>query len=115
MNEGLVARRALRQECGQRDQLSETFADWVAVQITAEALKSFAAEFTGSHLSNAATNAVRDLCEQEDGPEEFDLEFHPEPRIRIERIFGESPKVREVLGCEPMPSASPYCSFASPI
>ena len=38
MAEGLVARRESRTECGQRDQLSETFADWIAVQVTAEAL-----------------------------------------------------------------------------
>jgi hypothetical protein len=116
LKNGLIAIRKERSECGPNDQLSETFADWVAVQVAAEALKGYATEFHGAQLRNAAINSVRDLCEQEDSPDEDDLEFHPSPRIRIERIFGQNPSVRATLGCAPPgPDLQPYCDFESPI
>ncbi len=112
MKSGLIAARNDRSECGRNDQLSETFADWVAGQITAEALKSFALEFRGQALLDAATNATRDLCEQDDGATESDTEFHPAPEIRIDRIFGRNPTVRKILGCKPPePGSAEYCTF----
>jgi hypothetical protein len=128
MDRGLVAVRRGRSECGENDQLSETFADWFAVQVTAEALRGFSLEFHGPALLSATTNAVRDLCEQDEPDMVEDTEFHPSPRIRISRIFGRNPGIREILGCpidsaptQPvvMPPAAlpspipfqPYCSF----
>ena len=97
-------------ECGENDQLSEIFADWLAVRVTAAALKTFATEFHATQLVGAAVNAVRDLCEQDDPQLEVDLTNHPAPQFRIESIFGRNPKVREILGCGPAPG-SEYCSF----
>jgi hypothetical protein len=128
MDRGLVAVRRGRSECGENDQLSETFADWFAVQVTAEALRGFSLEFHGSALLNATTNAVRDLCEQNEPDFVEDTEFHPSPRIRISRIFGRNPGIREILGCpidaappqpvvtppEALPPSTPfqpYCTF----
>ena len=114
---GLIAARNTRRECGENDQLSETFADWMAVQVVSQALRNFATEFHGPQLTSAAMNSVRDLCEQDedDSDTELDLEFHPSPEIRIDRIFARNPVVREVLGCEaltPTNDAFPeYCSF----
>ncbi len=111
IRKGTVALRPDRTECGKNDQLSETFADWFATQVTAEALRRFSTEFHGQQLLNAATNAVRDLCEPENGVgDELDLEFHPSPQIRIDRILGDNTQVRDVLGCAPRP-ASEVCSF----
>lgn len=113
---GVIAAGPGRLECGENDQLSETFADWLAVQVVSEALTAFATEFHGQQLINAATNSVRDLCEQDDGPE-LDLGQHPSPETRIERIFGHHPKVRELLGCGPVGADAParaapeYCGF----
>ncbi|MGK5082741.1 hypothetical protein WDW37_05490 [Bdellovibrionota bacterium FG-1] len=114
---GLITTPPNRRECAENDQLSETFADWMAVQVVGEALKSFATEFHGGQILNAATNAVRDLCEQ-DEDDEFDLQHHPSPEIRIERIFGQNPEVRDVLQCGPTslsvraPAREfPYCDF----
>jgi hypothetical protein len=94
----LVAVPKNRYECGPNDQLSEAFADWLGAQITAEALKSFATEFHGPPLLSAVTNSVRDLCEEE-GVDDLDEEFHPTPEVRIAKIFGHNPVLREVLGC----------------
>ncbi len=106
LQNGLIAARKTRQECGENDQLSETFADWMAVQVVAEALSHFSTEFHGNQLANAATNSVRDLCEQGESPSELNLDLHPSPEIRIDRIFGHNPRIREVLGCGPVtPSA----------
>jgi hypothetical protein len=112
LRDGLIEARSTRRECGQNDQLSESFADWMAVQVTAEALESFATRFHGPALVAAATNSVRDLCEEEG--DVSDSQYHPEPRIRIDRIFGQNPKIRSLLGCSPLAAHLPqYCGFGA--
>ena len=113
LDHGLIATRKNRLECGENDQLSETFADWIAVQVTAEALRSFSTEFHSTQIINAARNSVRDLCEQDSEDTELDLEHHPSPQVRIAKIFGENPLVRQVLGCSPSENISHYCTFES--
>jgi len=108
--QGIIQTKSNRTECGQHDQLSEVFADWVAVQIVAEGLKSYSNEFRGPQIVNAALNSVRDLCE--DDETDFDNDFHPSPQVRIGRIFGESPEIRNILGCTRGPASSTsYCQF----
>ena len=111
---GYIARRASRLECGDNDQVSETFADWMAVQVTSQALKKFSDEFAGPELVAAATNAVRDLCDQEESDFELDQGNHPSPQVRIERIYGNNALIRETLGCGPPNPAWEYCGFTSP-
>jgi hypothetical protein len=94
----LVAARRTRSECGRDDQLSETFADWVAVQITAEAIRELAADYTPEQRLSALANSVADLCEQDEDAI-ADVTYHPSPRIRIDQIFGRNPAIRELLGC----------------
>lgn len=107
----LVAARPTRAECGRDDQLSETFADWMAVQVSAEALRAFAAEFHGrNYILNAVSNSVRDLCTDEAGLRKPDEEFHPSPRVRIEKIFGSNPEIRQILGC-PAPTKLERCEL----
>lgn len=110
LDTGIIARRKTRSECGANDQLSEVFADWVAVQITARALEDFATEFDHQQIIAAARNSVRDLCDQEPNELESDLEFHPSPAIRI-GVFGKNPKIRALLGCRPLASLPSYCTF----
>lgn len=106
LQNGLIATPRARLECGKNDQLSETFSDWMAVQVTVEALKQYRDEYEFDELTEATVNAVRDLCE--DVP---DTEFHPSPKTRIDRIFGAHPGILEVLGCEPGKEAGTYCRF----
>ncbi len=108
----LIALRNTRSECGGNDQLSETFADWIAVQVTAETLVNYSSHLHGSQILNAAQNSVRDLCEAEpEAPDQTDLEFHPSSKIRIEEIFGKNPKIRKFLGCDPSLDTQNYCQF----
>lgn len=112
LQSGLIALRDTRMECGRNDQLSETFADWVAAQISGEALRTFSTEFKGPQLLAAVVNSVRDLCEEEDDWIEEDVELHPPARVRINGIFGRNPKVRELLGCTAIDEhEKPYCGF----
>jgi hypothetical protein len=104
-----------RVECGENDQLSEIFADWIAVKLTAEALKVFSTEFDQNQIRRAAKNSVRDLCEQEDDPLEIDTQFHPHPRIRIGIILGYQSEIRSLIGCETVATTTHYCSFESNI
>lgn len=113
LHHGLVASRASRNECVRNDQLSEAFADWMAVQVSARALEESATQYKDSDLLNAAINSVRDLCEEEDGLE-LDTEFHPSAETRINQIFGTHPKIRQLLGCpapDPSASSKDLCSF----
>jgi hypothetical protein len=100
-------------ECSEGDQTSETFADWIAVQVTAEALKSETVGYTSAQLVSSATNAVRDLCEQDDSTREVDVYTHPEPRVRIEHLFGNQAEIRAVLGCPALAQPDLYCTFES--
>lgn len=109
--QGLLRISADRVECGVGDQLSEIFADWIAVQITSEAIKTFASEFQGNDLLGAVVNSVRDLCDLEESLQESDLTFHPSPEIRIEKIFGQNPEMRKILGCASVSPMS-YCSLS---
>ncbi len=88
-----------RHECADNDQLSEAFADWMAVQVVAKGLKHFSTEFDRTQLRHAVRNSVRDLCDQDESLEELDLTQHPSPEVRIEAIFGSHPVIREILGC----------------
>lgn len=109
VREGYIVTRKTRLECGQDDQLSESFADWLAVRVASEALKAFATEFHGPQLATAAINTVRDLCEE--NGDLADDENHPLPEVRIGKIFGLNPKVREILGC--LPLQKEYCGWTS--
>jgi len=106
--EGWVETRRNRQECGENDQLSEAFADWIAAQVVADAMEFFAADYDRHQLQDSIVNSVRDLCEQGESLREPDSTFHPTPQVRIERIFGHQPKLRALLGCA---RKQPYCGF----
>ncbi|MCM2323658.1 MAG: hypothetical protein NDJ90_10400 [Oligoflexia bacterium] len=107
----LIDAESARRECGPNDQLAETFADWLAARVSAQALANFATEFHGPALTQAITNSVRDLCEQDDPQDELDTRFHPAPEARIDRIFGRNPRIRALLGCGPPARLEEYCAF----
>ncbi len=111
MSQKIISVTKNRSECAENDQLSETFADWIAVQITSKALKKFATEFDHEQILHAVTNSVKDLCEQEEFLNEMDNTLHPRPEIRIEKVFGLNPIIQEILGCQPSTSAEVYCDF----
>lgn len=116
MRQGLIATRQDRSECVHQDQLSETFADWMAVQVSVEALHQFGTEFKGPQLLSAVINSVNDLCEEDTSLYEENIDFHPPARVRINQIFGKNPKIRKILGCEletpsNSQSSKKYCTF----
>jgi hypothetical protein len=108
MQQKLVPLRKNRLECGANDELSETFADWVAVHVTAQTLRNYSTEFQALALMNSMVNSVRDLCETPESMQETDG-YHPPAAVRIDKIFGRNPAIREILGCEP--NTMTYCSF----
>ena len=121
LERGLIDLHHERRECVSHDHLAEVFADWIAVQITSIALKTFAEEYPQLPLENAIKNSVRDLCtppHHEWRDEHFsraEFEFHPTPQVRVEKLFAHHPVIRELLGCRALkvPQAS-FCTFANP-
>jgi hypothetical protein len=57
---------------------------------------------------NSVVNSVRDLCEPGESPTDTDG-YHPPTSIRIDKIFGRNPEIREILGCER--NTMTYCNF----
>lgn len=114
LRNGLIATRKTRSECGNADQLSETFADWMATQVSVLALSNFATEFLGPQLRAPAANSVRDLCEPDNERDELDTEHHPPPLVRINAIFGRHPEIRKIMGCPVAmdPLDPEYCDFS---
>jgi hypothetical protein len=62
-------------------------------------------------MFQAAANSVRDLCEQDGQLGASDQTFHPSPRVRIEKIFGDHPLIRTLIGCGISPRKETYCGF----
>lgn len=107
IKEGLVNISKGRRECRKDDQLSETFADWMAMQALIPVLENYVKEFGGSQFVASVANSVRDLCE-----EPPTQETHPSAETRIDLIFAHHPKIRELLGCGALaPEISPYCQM----
>jgi uncharacterized protein YecE (DUF72 family) len=97
-------------QCGESDQLSEAFADWVAASITAEALNSYSGKFKNfQDVTDAVMNSVRDLCDQDGGAEQ-NLQAYPSARTRIGVIFSQLPAIQTLLGCENK-TIPVYCSL----
>jgi len=83
----------------------------VAAQVTSEALSEFQRKYQKpGEMVSAVINAVRDLCTQESWVE-LDTDAYPEPRVRIDQIFGTYPAVRRLLGCQPTLTEKEYCHF----
>jgi hypothetical protein len=100
---GLAATPRSRVECRRNDQLSEAFADWVAVRISSRALRQWGSEYPEPQRWAAVGNSIRDLCEEDHLVGES--ETHPSPRVRIEKILGTDPEIRTYLGCAASVSA----------
>ncbi len=103
---GLAATPRSRVECRRNDQLSEAFADWVAVRISSRALQRWGGEYPEPQRWAAVGNSIRDLCEEDHLSDEAGT--HPSPRVRIEKILGTDPEIRAYLGCS---ASVPACSL----
>jgi hypothetical protein len=84
----------------------------VAVHVTAQTLRNYSTEFQANALMNSVVNSVRDLCETPESAQDLVQDpdgYHPPAAVRIDKIFGRNPEIREILGCEP--NTMTYCSF----
>jgi hypothetical protein len=100
-----------RAKCGENEQVSEVFADWMAGEVLSAALMNSDHEYTLAQKVQAAVNSVRDLCEEAVGIDVLTFQNHPTPEIRIGQLFGGNAKIRKVVGCAPTKSTAPSCEF----
>lgn len=98
-----------RAHCGQGEQISEVFADWMASEIAARAIKARGSQYTETEKVKAAINLSRDLCEQSTSPDSLSMMSHQNPRTRIESILGRNPSLRESLECGNESRRRRYC------
>lgn len=102
-----------RSECGPHEQVSEVFADWIAAEITGQAIAEFGKGYSTDDLARAAINSTRDLCEQSLAVDSLNFNAHQQPTVRIGSIMGNNPAVRNVLDCKPAARIQ-YCRFEIP-
>lgn len=89
-----------RGHCSPESLLPEVFADWVATEITADALEQYVSKFKNKRERlYSVINSVRDLCNDEIWLED-DLRAHPSARDRMDGIFAANPRIRAILQCE---------------
>jgi hypothetical protein len=100
-----------RAKCGENEQVSEVFADWMAGEVLSAALTNSDHEYTLQQKVQSAVNSVRDLCEEAVGIDVLTFQNHPTPEIRIGQLFGGNAKIRKVVGCAPTSHAAPSCEF----
>lgn len=85
--------------CSKNNFVGELFSDWLATRMTVQALEMYASKFRNKEdLINSVINSVKDLCGQE-SLLTGDSETHPDPKVRVEKIFGVNPDLRNLLGC----------------
>jgi hypothetical protein len=102
-----------RSSCKGNEQVSETFADWLAAEAVSSALLGTAKEYGLRDRVNAAVNSVRDLCEEPVTVDVLSDYNHPLPEIRIRGVFGGNPRIRKALQCAPSRKESAkYCEFS---
>jgi hypothetical protein len=98
-DEKVLSASEIREGCGKSNLIGEAFSDWLATQITVQALEMYSNRFRGKEeLYNSVINSVKDLCNQE-GWLVASSDSHPNPKIRIEQIFGTHPGLLALLGC----------------
>lgn len=109
---GIVHKSMEPVKCGEKNRLGESFADWIAAEITSEALVQRTAKFKNfGETLNSAINSVRDLCNQESWLDESESELYPEPHIRIGVLFAKNPRIAHLLGCAIPEGKDSYCTF----
>ncbi|MBC7385078.1 MAG: hypothetical protein H7301_02815 [Cryobacterium sp.] len=100
-----------RNTCGDNEQVSEVFADWMAAEVVSSSLGNSEKDYSGEQRVQAAVNSVRDLCEEAVSLDVLSTQNHQTPAIRIGKMFGRNPLVRKSMGCENTP-AGDYCAFS---
>lgn len=98
-------------QCARSDEISEVFADWVAAQVIARAIEQNSANYTDDEKVLSAINSVRDLCEQPVVGAKPSYHNHKVPRMRIDKVLGSNPELRETLNCIPSEVPPTYCQF----
>jgi hypothetical protein len=114
---------AMEHECSSRGKLPEIFADWAATEVAADMLLESSTKFTAPQLRSAVFSTMRDLCrEEDDDPTEIEAGLaasHPTVAYRMNRIFGDNPRIRTFLGCRDSHKlvtaiTPPYCTWTGP-
>lgn len=107
----LLKAEQVKDRCVKNHFLGELFADWLATQIAVQALEVYSSRFkTLDEISNSVINSVKDLCHQESWLTQ-EVESHPPPKDRIEKIFGSHPGLQSLLSCPGEHKTIRYCTF----
>lgn len=96
------------------DQIGESFADWMAVEILPTYMeKNY--KLTTEQYRNGYANANRLLCSIQPGEGGNIGDEHPSAENRINKIILVNPKVRAQMGCPAKHPENAYCDSERPI
>ncbi len=109
--ENILSLTQIKEGCNKSNFIGELFSDWMATQITVQALQMYLPKFKNQQeLTNSVVNSVKDLCYQDESQLSHSGS-HPEPRTRIEKIFSKNIEVQKILGCKKKIEKIDYCTF----
>lgn len=93
----------------EKDQIGESFADWMAAEITPEYIENFEKvhrKLTVAQMRMGYSNAYRFMC-RDDESTKFDV--HPKAERRANAIGLVQPRIRAQMGCTGNPKQFVYC------
>lgn len=90
-------------ECDTGDQIGESFADWMGLEITVDYVRQNFKDMSKSELKNAWINMTRYSCETR-------VDEHPAMTDRMNKLILAHPEIRKDFGCT-ITSKAAYCSM----
>lgn len=94
-----------------KDQITEAFSDWMAMEITPEYIEKNHPTLTTQQLRLGYSNMFRPLCS---AYEQQGYDDHPPTELRTNAIALVQPKIRAQMGCSASPANYIYCPPEGP-
>ncbi len=97
----------------EKDQIGESFADWMAAEILPELVADKFGKRTPEKNRLGFSNVARGMCDDERvTPRSADVDAtdpHPYWYLRTNKVLLAQPKIRSLMGCPEIPTQAKYC------
>jgi hypothetical protein len=96
--------------CSHQDQIVESFADWMAAEITPDYIAKNHPKLTTQQMRNGYSNIFKSGC----GEAESDTDVHPLMAKRVDYLTLMQPKIRKQMGCAAQVPERITCDYQTP-